>query len=310
MKRSRLIAVAGVAVVGCVVWRARRPRRASITPVIPWLVYAAVSTTPRQDVDLSFGWVLDTIGSFFGGLVLTVIGDIVSAIAHALSLVGATIINWVTALWHGIQDTFGAVLNVVSFVQAQAQQLFGIAIGAVNSAYTELRGLIDGVIGNVENITGGILDNIWNLVWSVLTPAIAIGGGLWQWVWNTFIVPLYEALSRLYGDVLNAVGGLFTSLLDEITGAGGWLYEWAKSLIIEVAGPLINSVLGPYIELFDVIRGALPFLKWVAAHTLDWFQSLADSIEALTPQHVLGAIENAINDNTDDVDAILNRFFG
>lgn len=306
MKRSRVLAVAGVAVVGVVVLRRRLRPRAPISPVIPWLAYVAVNTVPRQDLDLTVGTIFNNIAGFFGSVIMTLIGDIISPIAQAINYAAGVLSNWVVALWSSIQDTIGRVLDVVSFVQAQAQQLFGIAIQTAQNFYDSLIGTVNSVVAHVQDLIDGLASTVWNAVWDVLTSAIAVGGGLYEWVYNTFIAPLYDWISAQFGNLADFVSQIVSDVVNAALEAGGWLYN----IVADIARSLIDIALAGIQDIIDVVRGAWDFLVWVAAHPIGWFQSIADQIENLSGESVLGALERGITENETTVNSILDRLFG
>lgn len=305
MRRSRVALVAGVAVAGYVIVRRRRRPRAPIAPMIPWIAYVAVNTVPRQDIDLSFGTVFNNIAGFFGSVVMTLIGDIVSPIAQAIVFAWGRIEAWVVQLWERIQDQIGGVIDLANQFWGAAVGLFSHAVDLINQAYQDLSGLVGQAVGNVQSIVDGLLSDIWNTVWDVLSAAIEVGGGLYNWVWNTFIAPLYDWITQQLSGIADWLTQIVNDVVNAGLEAGGWLYNAVASIVSD----LIDAALAGWRDLLNAVEGAYHFLLWIAEHPLGWLEQQIDELVNGGPDALLERLVSHVEDSENGFDDFIERFF-
>ena len=273
---------------------------------IPFAV--AVSTIVRsgQSIDLTPGAVFSGIAGFFGGVIQTVIGDIITPVANAISWAGGRLEGWIVSLWSELLALIGtlpgAFVDVVDFVTAEFQNAENLAQFLYNSAWSEIQ--------SVESTIGGFITNTLSTLQASLTTllqtAISQGGLLWNWIYNTVLQPLYDEVSNVLNlavdEALSAVQQFIQAGLD----IGGWLW----GLLSPLVQSLIDAALAGVSDIIAVVNGAWDFLVWIATHPLSWFTDQVDSFFAAGANALVAAIVNALESEQDAVVSWLDSTFG
>lgn len=328
MSRRRLF-TAGVALltVGLVVRRrSRRARRAG-----PWAIpFAAIfGATRATEIDFGYpGTVLDNIGSFFGSIITTVIGDISSAVSGgitwALGVVQGWLVKLYTALTHligAIPGAFGSIVDYVRWLEETFDTFVGNIYDSIANAV--VNGITDGldVGGWLAGLLGGWLDSVlqatlaaggWfygfvaDIVTDILRSALSVG----SWIYDLIASIVQYVIDQVFADVgwLWAKLETFVNQLiyDGLT-AGNWLYNWIADNIVQ---PLIDLALQGFADIVAVVHGAWSFLVWIAQHPLQWFVDQLTSLADLHGEALWARIGEALDREGGTAFSVLDDLFG
>jgi len=303
---KRRAALLGVAVVGVTVYLRRRPRRAPVPlHAIPFAVGVLGATRTVQEVDLSPGAVYDGIAGFFGSVVQTLIGDIITPVADAISWAAGLLENWVESLWLGVVTEIGQlpgqVLNVVTLVEQQ----FANAEQYALTLYDDL--LVD--VDNIEATLGGFVSNTLDTLESdlstLLEDAITTGGLLYDWVYDDVLQPLYDEVSDVLDLAVDEAVDAVDDLLSDGLTVGGALW----GLIQPLVQGLIDDALTSIQDVIDVVNGAWDFLVWVANQGEQLWQYFTGEFLTVAGDELVNAILDSLDSQTGTATAVLDRLF-
>lgn len=328
MNRRRLATAGAVALTVALLAR-RSNRRARRHPA--WVIPFAAIFGASRSAEIDFGYpgtVLDNIGSFFGGLITTVVGDITGAVSAALNWVLNIVQTWLvklyTALTHIIGAIPGAFGSVVDYVR-WLEDTFDTFVGSI---YDSIRnGIVDGITAGLD--AGGWLAGLLtDWLGSVLQGVIAAGGWFYGFVANIVTDILQSALqvgSWIYDLIAGIVGYVVDQLFADVgwlwgrletfvnqllydgLAVGEWLYNWIKDEIVQ---PLIDLALQGLGDLLAVVQGAWDFLVWVAQHPLQWFIDQFEDLAGLRGDALWSRIGEALDSESGHAFSILDDLFG
>lgn len=305
MKRSRVAIGAGIVVAGVVLYRRRRKPRASIAPMIPWLAYAAVNSVPRQSIDLSASTIFNNIAGFFGGVVMTLIGDIIGPIASAIEFAAGKLEAWIVQLWNELWAQLGSIPNTFLSVADYIEKLYNNATGFAQWLFDNAANEITNIVGTVQNIADGIAGSVLDTIQGYISDLIAVGGGLFDWVWQTFIEPLYAWVSQQLSGLFDWISQVVSDVINDGLNAGGWLYDQLRNIVND----LIGLALAGFADVIAVVQGAWNFLVWVAQHPLGWLENQLDELTAGGPDAVLSRLVNGIASNETEFGHFVDSWF-
>lgn len=305
MKRSRMLVLAGAVIgVGLVARRARRPR-ARIPFAIPFVSVWIALLRGMPSIDLSPSTVFSGIAGFFGDVIMTLIGDLITPIADAISWAGVQleqfVLDSVNSVWGFIGQAAGLVSTVLDFVQSLYQAALQYAESLVASVWFEVNSLAD----QFAQWGANILNLIQTTIASVLSTAMTVGGWLWNQIYNAFIYPLYNYISDLFGNIEGIVAGIVSTVINGALEAGGWLYN----ILTNIVQSLIDVALAAFGDIVAVVQGAWAFLVWIAEHPFSWFADQIDSVFGNGASHLIDLLEQAIDANQDQVEQWIDRVF-
>lgn len=328
MTRRRLFTAGVVAcAVGLIVHRRNRRARRSPGWTIPFA--AIFGATRTAEINIGYpGTVLQNIGGFFGSIITSVIGDIASAVANALTWSLSVVQGWIASVWQGVLAIIGAIPGAFSslvdyiewfyntFLDWTGFVLDEIAQGVVNAvsegldAGGWLAGLLTGWLGTIlpQILQGAawFVELVEGFATDVLRQALTVG----SWLYNLIANVVQYVLDGIIGGgeyLWNLVEPFVRQLIIDAFTVGGWLYDYIRDSIVQ---PLIDFALAGISDVIDVVKGAWDFLVWVGEHGLAWFTDLADTIAGLSGDALLHTLEDAITGNEGTVEDLLDRLFG
>lgn len=306
MRRSRVLVLAGVAAVGVLAVRRRRQPRAKIPMAIPFVLGPLAVVRALFDLDLSLGSVLDGIGGFFSGVIMTLIGDIVTPIGEAIVWAASRLITYVNELSSSIFGFIGDLAGGFGTVVAYIEGLYNAAIDYATNIVSGVLDQIDRLAGTVSGILDQVVQIATDAFWSLINDAMAVGGWLYSWVYDNFIQPIYGWVSGIFAGIADTVYGLVNELLDAAFTAGSWLWDRLQDLI----GAAISVALEAFNDIISVVQGAWNFLVWVALHPLDWFTNVANEALDAGPQWFIDHMIAAVEHNESSIEDFIDRAFG
>lgn len=304
---GRRVALAGaVAGIGWAAWRRRRRvprarRRLHAVALLAWLFAASGA----QDWDLSVDGILGHIGGFFAGL-LDLLTGIVRPIAEAL--------NWVAGQLMGlVYDVRSEIMNIIGYLPAAIytigqgfMDIWNNTLAAIENASNVIWYEINNVWSKLNSLVDTVTDSVYQAVTSLISEGLAVGGWLWNIIYNGWIAPIFDFVGSLFSQLYDIAVAAANAALNAAVEVGGWLYDVISSIV----GDVIDAALAGFRAIVDVVNGAWDFLVWIATHPLSWF---TDSIEHLFTvgeewivDHILAAFER----NDSHVEDFIDRVFG
>lgn len=138
---------------------------------------------------------------------------------------------------------------LVFVLQLVADALTWVAEGIASMLGPAIEGLTDGLGGAGETV-GGIFDWLWN---SVLNPVFTAIGAAWDWLYNTVIMPVVTGIMLYVGLWAAAFQWLWDNAIGPVVGwiATGitWLWENAVMPVVNFISDGIN-LLGLAFQVF------------------------------------------------------------
>jgi hypothetical protein len=273
--------------------------------VIPWVAWAASSTRAFDGVDLSEGTVFSAIGGWFGGVVMTLIGDIITPIARAISWAAGQLEGWIGTIWITFLSMVGSIpplfTNIVDYVATLVGQARDFAVWL----YDQTNTLIDTVSGQLTNLLDTLAGVVGDIVTTVLTDGFGFGNWLWNLVYDGMIAPLWQTFTNTLDTLWQQMVQFLNATLDGLFAAGSWVWDRVTALVNE----LLNVALAGIGDVIAVVRGAWNFLVWIAAHPLDWFSQQVDAVFGHGETYLIDHLEAAIESNQDRVAAWVDSVF-
>lgn len=306
MTRRRALAAAGGATLALIVWRRRRRPRAPIPYAIPFAAVAVAVRAGATAIDLSPSTVFSNIAGFFGSVVMTLIGDLITPVANAIAWAGTQLIGYVSDLYQHVLGFIGTINTVFSTVADYIDSVYNFARDFAVQLFDSVVAQVDDLVSRVSSITQWVLDNVANLISDALELAFEVGGWAWNKIYTDFIYPIYATLDQIANSVIDTVTRVVNDLLSAAAAAGGWLWN----LVTNIVNDAVNVALSGLSDLIGVVEGAWSFLVWVALHPLDWFTSLIDDALGNGQQWLVQHVTRAFESSEPLVDDFLNRVFG
>lgn len=215
------------------------------------------------------------------------------------------------------------VLSVVNFTSAVLIDLVNWSVGVAYGLFAQVSGALDWFVGvlwsaivDVRNFAGWVLDTVvaWARgifatlygfvidVWNTLTGLI---DDVVRWVisnvWNPLLSFVNDIIHFVTVEIPNWVNGIVNNL---------WCFvKDVADSIANIAGTVFDDLIGPFKAVLNVALEAFKWLVFFALHPFDWFVQLMADLFDRGPAWFVAQATKAVEDQVDNVDGWLARFF-
>lgn len=238
--------------------------------------------------------VAKTVGTFIGNIVqwfkdnfetikkvvLTVLAvAFAPLIATVLVIVGVfKLLVWIVQqVWNIFTTVFNAVWAVVSFVFNGIMMLWTTILQPVFNAIMFVLGALFQIWWSIFT---GILTVVWTIVSTIAQIIFVILLGVFNWIVNTFLKPLFNFYVAVFTAIWNVISTVFNAI-------------W--NVISTVAGAIWNVIVSVFNAVLNFVRGVF---NWIRDTIIRPIQEAYNRIAAIVggiKDAVVGGIRNAIN---------------
>jgi phage-related protein len=169
-------------------------------------------------------------------------------IATVLIIVGVfKLLVWIVQqVWNIFTTVFNAVWAVVSFVFNGIMMLWTTILQPVFNAIMFILGALFNIWWSIFT---GILTVVWTIVSTIAQIIFVILVGVFNWIVNTFLKPLFNFYVAVFTAIWNVISTVFNAIWGVISSVAGAIWN----VIVSVFNAVLNFVRG----VFNWIRDAI-----------------------------------------------------
>lgn len=169
-------------------------------------------------------------------------------IATVLVIVGVfKLLVWIVQqVWNIFTTVFNAVWAVVQFVFNGIMMLWTTILQPVFNAIMFILGALFNIWWSIFT---GILQVVWTIVSTIAQIIFVILVGVFNWIVNTFLKPLFNFYVAVFTAIWNVISTVFNAIWNVISTVAGAIWN----VIVSVFNAVLNFVRG----VFNWIRDAI-----------------------------------------------------
>lgn len=209
------------------------------------------------------------------GIILVILAvafaPLIIAIA-AVVLAFKAIVWIVQTLWSVLSTVFTAIWAVISFVFNGIMMLWTTILQPVFNAIIFV---LQALFNIWFTIWSGIFQVAWTIISTIAQIIFVILQGVFNWVLNTFLKPLFNFFSSIFtaiknvvvsvfntvwgfiSGILSAIWGVITSVFNSVLNFVRGVFNWIKDAIISPIRSAYNTIAGVVGSIKDAVVGGI-----------------------------------------------------